>query len=274
MSTPRPLRFVSWNVNGIRSIAKKGFGDFLAAAAADVVCLQETRATAEQAEALACADGYTRIWHASEKPGYSGTGILTRIEPLAVTRGIGVEKHDREGRVLSVEFADCFVVNCYTPNSQRELTRLAYRQEWDAEFLRHLQRLEARKPVAVCGDFNVAHTELDLARPRQNARTHGFTLEERTGFSNLVAAGFIDTFREFEKGGGHYTWWSVFANARARNLGWRIDYWLISAALRPRLRRAWILQEVHGSDHCPVAMELEAPAAARPVKAPAAVRRR
>jgi len=158
--------------------------------------------------------------------------------------------------VLTVEFADYFLVNCYTPNSQRELTRLAYRQVWDRAFLAYLQGLEKEKPVVFCGDINVAHTELDLARPKDNVRNHGFTVEERGGFSAILEAGFIDTFREFEKGGGHYTWWSQMGGARARNIGWRIDYWVISRMLRERLRRSWILPEVRGSDHCPVAMEL------------------
>ena len=256
MPKSRPLRFISWNVNGIRAVINKGFAEFVAAAAPDVLCLQETRATPEQADLLPMPDGYLRFWNNAEKAGYAGTGVLTRVEPVSVSRGIDLPEHDREGRVLTLEFKDFFVVNCYTPNSKRELTRLAYRQEWDRAFLAYLKRLEKRKPVAFCGDINVAHTELDLARPKQNTRTHGFTIEERTGFSNIVAAGFLDTFREFEKGGGHYSWWSQIGSARARNIGWRIDYWVISAALRPRLKRAWIMPEVKGSDHCPVAMEL------------------
>jgi exodeoxyribonuclease III len=184
--------------------------------------------------------------------------VFTRIDPVDVTRGIGIDGHDREGRVLTLEFDEWFVVNCYTPNAQRGLTRLEYRQEWDRDFLAWLKNLEKKKPVMVCGDLNVAHTEIDLARPKQNVRNHGFTIEERTGFGNLVKAGFIDTFREFEKNGGHYTWWSVMSGARARNIGWRIDYWLISQSLRPRLERAWILKDVMGSDHCPVAIEMHA----------------
>jgi exodeoxyribonuclease III len=256
MPARRPLRLVSWNVNGIRSIHKKGFLDFFATTAPDVLCLQETRATAEQVDGLAWPDGYKRFWYPAEKPGYAGTGVFTRVEPISVTRGIGVKEHDHEGRVLTLEFADYFVVDCYTPNSQRELTRLDYRQQWDAAFLGFLRRLGKKKPVAFCGDINVAHTELDLARPKENVRNHGFTIEERTGFSNILAAGFVDTFREFEKGGGHYTWWSNLNNARARNIGWRIDYWVISSALRPRLKGASILKDVTGSDHCAVAIEL------------------
>jgi exodeoxyribonuclease-3 len=240
----------------MRAVLKKGFLDFVAAQSPDVLCLQEVRATPEQMEEVVWPDGWHRHWYAADKAGYSGTGALTKIAPLAVTRGMGVPAHDREGRVLTLEFADYFVVNCYTPNSQRELTRLDYRQEWDRAFLKYLRKLEKKKPVAFCGDINVAHTELDLARPRENVRNHGFTIEERTGFTNIIKAGFIDTFREFEKSNGHYTWWSQMGGARARNVGWRIDYWVISAALRPRLKRAWILSDVKGSDHCPVAMEL------------------
>lgn len=253
----RPRRFISWNVNGLRSILNKGFLDFFATADADVICLQETRASPEQLDALLWPEGYRRYWNAGTRPGYSGTGVFTRTEPLSVARGIGMPAHDGEGRVLTLEFDDFFLVDCYTPNSQRELTRLAYRQEWDRAFVDFLRKLAAKKPVALCGDLNVAHTELDLARPKGNQRTHGFTVEERTGMTNLLAAGFVDTFREFEKGGGHYTWWSTFNNARARNIGWRIDYWIVSEALRPRVRRAWILREVAGSDHCPVGLELE-----------------
>ncbi len=252
----RPLRFISWNVNGIRAVLKKGFLEFMEKADADVLCLQEARATPAQMAAVTWPAGYFHYWNPAEKAGYSGTTTFSRIEPLSVAQGIGVADHDREGRVLTLEFPDYFVVNCYTPNSGRELGRLDYRQEWDRAFLRHLQKLEEKKPVIFCGDINVAHTEIDLARPKGNERNHGFTIEERTGFSNIVAAGFIDTLREFEKGAGHYTWWSQMHNARARNVGWRIDYWMISPKLRPRLRRAWILADVMGSDHCPVGMEL------------------
>ena len=256
MPKSRPLRFISWNVNGIRSVINKGFAAFVESAAPDVLCLQETRATPEQAEALPMPDGYLRFWNNASKAGYAGTGVLTRVEPIAVTRGMDVAEHDGEGRILTLEFKDYFVVNCYTPNSKRELTRLAYRQVWDKAFLGYLKALEKKKPVMFCGDMNVAHTELDLARPKQNTRTHGFTIEERTGFSNIIAAGFVDTFREFEKGGGHYSWWSQMSGARARNIGWRIDYWVISASLRRRLKRGWIMPEILGSDHCPVAIEV------------------
>ena len=191
-----------------------------------------------------------------KKKGYSGTALFTRTRPLSTTTGLGMAEHDREGRVLTAEFADFFLVNVYVPNSKRELTRLPYRQEWDRAFLHFLKKLEQKKPVIFCGDFNVAHTELDLANPKANVHNHGFTPEERSGFSAFVRAGFVDTFREFEKGGGHYTWWSPLTGARARNIGWRIDYFLLSAALRPRLQRAFIRADVPGSDHCPVGIEL------------------
>ena len=178
------------------------------------------------------------------------------MRPLQVTPGIGREEHDGEGRVLTAEFADFFLVNVYVPNSQRELTRLAYRQQWDRDFLAYLKKLERRKPVIWCGDLNVAHTEMDLANPKANAKNHGFTPEERAGFSAGVQAGFVDTFREFEKGGGHYTWWSPMSGARSRNVGWRIDYFLMSAVLRPRLQSAFIRPQVMDSDHCPVGIEI------------------
>ena len=179
------------------------------------------------------------------------------MRPLKVTPHIGVTAHDREGRVLTAEFTNFFLVNVYVPNSQRELTRLAYRQNWDRDFLRYLKKLGKKKPVVVCGDLNVAHQEIDLTNPKANVKNHGFTPQERAGFSAMIKAGFVDTFREFEPGGGHYTWWSPMSGARARNVGWRIDYFLVSAALRPRLRRAFIQPHVAGSDHCPVGIELE-----------------
>jgi exodeoxyribonuclease III len=249
---------ISWNVNGLRSILKKGFIDTFTAMNPDIFCIQESRVRPEQLDGIRWPNGYSHYWNPADKPGYAGTAVFTRIDPVDVTRGIGIDGHDREGRVLTLEFDEWFVVNCYTPNAQRGLTRLEYRQEWDRDFLAWLKNLEKKKPVMVCGDLNVAHTEIDLARPKQNVRNHGFTIEERTGFGNLVKAGFIDTFREFEKNGGHYTWWSVMSGARARNIGWRIDYWLISQSLRPRLERAWILKDVMGSDHCPVAIEMHA----------------
>lgn len=251
-----PVKLISWNVNGLRAVLKKNFLEFLDAEAPDVLCLQETKCSPDQVEQL-WPSTYTTYWNSAEKKGYSGTAIFTRKRPLDVRYGIGAPEHDREGRVVTAEYEEFFLVNVYVPNSQRELTRLAYRQEWDRDFLRYLKGLETSKPVIWCGDLNVAHTELDLANPKANVRNHGFTPEERAGFSAFVEAGFVDTFREFEKGGGHYTWWSPMSGARARNVGWRIDYFLVSAALRPRLRRAFIAPDVTGSDHCPVGIELK-----------------
>ena len=249
------MKIISWNVNGLRSVLRKNFLDFLAKEEPDILCLQETKASPDDVEQLWPAT-YITHWNVANKKGYSGTAIFTKERPLAISCGISMAEHDNEGRVLTAEYGDFFLVNVYVPNSKRELTRLAYRQEWDRDFLRYLKELEQKKPVIFCGDLNVAHTEIDLANPKSNMRNHGFTPEERAGFTAFVNAGFLDTFREFEKAGGHYTWWSPMSNARARNIGWRIDYFLISPALRPRLKRAFIHREIPGSDHCPVGIEL------------------
>jgi exodeoxyribonuclease-3 len=250
------VKLISWNVNGLRAVLRKNFLDYLAEEEPDSLCLQETKAGPNDVEKLWPAS-YTTFWNDAQKKGYAGTAILTKTRPIQVTCGIGRAKHDCEGRVLVAEYADFTLVNVYVPNSQRELTRLAYRQQWDRDFLRCLKRLNRKKPVIFCGDLNVAHTELDLANPKANVHNHGFTPEERAGFSAFVKAGFIDAFREFEKGGGHYTWWSPMAGVRTRNIGWRIDYFLLSKALRPRLKRAFIRCDVLGSDHCPVGIEIE-----------------
>jgi exodeoxyribonuclease-3 len=249
------VKLISWNVNGLRSVLRKNFLEYLEAEAPDILCLQETKARPEDVEQLWPAT-YTTYWNSAEKKGYSGTVIFAKSRPLNVSLGIKIAAHDNEGRVLTAEYPDFFLVNVYVPNSKRELTRLAYRQEWDCDFLRYLKKLERKKPVIFCGDLNVAHTEIDLANPKTNVGNHGFTPEERAGFTAIVKAGFIDTFREFEPAGGHYTWWSPMSGARARNVGWRIDYFLISAALRPRLKRAFIQDKILGSDHCPVGIEL------------------
>ena len=249
------MKLISWNVNGLRSVLRKNFLEYLDAEQPDILCLQETRCTPDDVEQLWPAH-YATHWNSAAKKGYSGTVIFSRTRPLSVTQGIGHEEHDGEGRVLTAEFADFFLVNVYVPNSKRDLTRLPCRQQWDKDFLRHLKKLEEKKPVVFCGDLNVAHTEIDLANPKANVKNHGFTPEERAGFSAFVAAGFLDTFREFEKGGGHYTWWSQMGTARARNIGWRLDYFLASAALRPRLQRAFIHPHIKGSDHCPVGIEI------------------
>lgn len=251
----RTMKLISWNVNGLRSVLKKNFLEYLDAEKPDVLCLQETKCRPEDVEQL-WPVSYATYWNSAEKKGYAGTAIFTRTRPLNVGTGMGVAEHDNEGRILAAEYGSFFLVNVYVPNSKRELTRLPYRQKWDRDFLAYLKKLEKKKPVVFCGDLNVAHTEIDLANPKANVRNHGFTSEERSGFSAFVSAGFVDTFREFEKGGGHYTWWSPMGGARSRNVGWRIDYFLISAALRPKLKNAFIQPQVAGSDHCPVGIEL------------------
>jgi exodeoxyribonuclease-3 len=250
------LKLISWNVNGVRAILKKGFADFITAEKPDIFALQETKATPEDVVVPEALAAYASFWNIAEKKGYSGTAIFTKVKPLKVTMGIGIAEHDREGRVISAEYPDFFLVNVYVPNSKRELTRLAYRQQWDRDFLAYLKKLEGTKPVIWCGDLNVAHMEIDLARPKDNVKNHGFTPEERAGFDAFVKAGFVDTFREFEKDGGHYSWWSQMSGARARNIGWRIDYFLCSEALRKRLKSAKIYPHILGSDHCPVGIEL------------------
>ncbi len=249
------MKLLSWNVNGIRSVIRHGFAEFLQKEEPDVLCLQETKTPAGGFDYPLA--GYETHWSHAEKAGYAGTAVFTKIKPLSVKEGIGTKSHDREGRTLTVEFKNFYLVNVYVPNSKRDLSRLSYREkEWDVAFLKHLKKLEKKKPVIFCGDLNVAHKELDLTYPKANVRNHGFTAEERRGFDNFMKAGFLDTFREFEKAGGHYTWWSRFANCRARNIGWRIDYFLISKALQPKLKKAFILPKITGSDHCPAGIEI------------------
>jgi exodeoxyribonuclease-3 len=251
------VKLVSWNVNGLRACLKKGFTDFVASSEADVICLQEVRALPDQVE-MDLPEGWSMFWNPALKRGYSGTAILTPHQPLAVYPGMGEAELDTEGRVLTAEFEEFFVVTVYTPNVQRELTRLDFRQNrWDPTFLKFVRKLEKKKPVIFCGDLNVSHKEIDLANPKPNRGNAGFTDEERAGFDKVLAAGFIDTFREFETGGGHYTWWSNRKGVRERNIGWRLDYSLISGALRPRLVSAGILSQVFGSDHCPITVVVD-----------------
>jgi exodeoxyribonuclease-3 len=253
------MHFISWNVNGIRSALGKGLLDFLRATNADIYAFQEVKAEPGQVESLEFPPkGCHAYWYPAEKKGYSGTLVLSKIKPLSVSYGLGLPDYDKEGRVITCEFDGFFFVNVYTPNAKNDLSRLAYRHdEWDRLFLAHLKKLEERKPVIFCGDLNVAHEEIDLARPKDNTQNAGFTPEEREGFDNLVAAGFVDTFRQLHPGeGGHYSWWSFRANARERNVGWRIDYFLVSGVLLPQLREASIMPEVTGSDHCPVRLVL------------------
>lgn len=250
------MKIISWNVNGLRACIKKGFLDFVADSGADVICLQEVRALPDQVDMD--LSGWSMFWNPAQKRGYSGTAILTRQAPRHVYPGLGLAEHDTEGRVLTAEFDDFFLVTVYTPNAQRELTRLEYRHTaWDPDFLKFVRKLEKTKPVVFCGDLNVSHREIDLANPKPNRGNAGFTDEERAGFDRILAAGFVDTFREFEAGGGHYTWWSNRPGVRERNVGWRIDYFLASGALRPRLKSAGILSQVLGSDHCPISLDLD-----------------
>ena len=256
------IKFISWNVNGIRACMKKGFLDFVKVHNPDILCLQETKARPEQVE-LDLPEYSYQYWDSAEKKGYSGTAVFSKLKPLDTATGMDIAKHDTEGRVITLEFESYFLVTVYTPNAKRDLSRLPYRQnEWDPDFLEFIKSLEKTKPVIFCGDLNVAHTELDLANPQSNKTTKtkpgnaGFTDEERSGFDNIVNGGFIDTFREFHKGNGHYTWWSYRANARERNIGWRIDYFCISSQLKPQMNSAYILPEVMGSDHAPVVLEL------------------
>jgi len=249
------VKLISWNVNGLRSVLRKNFLSYLAREKPDVLCLQEIKCHPQDIEP-AWPARYETYWNPADKKGYSGTAILTKVHPKAVKLHMGVDEHDHEGRILTAEYTNFFLVNAYVPNSKRDLSRLPYRQKWDRDFLSYLKRLEKKKPVIFCGDLNVAHQEIDLTHPKANVHNHGFTPQERSGFDAFVKAGFLDSFREFENAGGHYTWWSVGNDARARNVGWRIDYFLISRALRPRLQKAWIRSKVLGSDHCPVGIEL------------------
>lgn len=258
MPVERPVKIVSWNVNGIRAVVRKQLlTPFVQTCAPEVICLQETKARAGVVTLDLPSHPY-QYWNGAEKPGYAGTAIVAATEPLAVHYDMGVERHDHEGRVLTAEFETLFVVSVYVPNAKRDLSRLEDRQDWDRCLLAYLKGLEQRKPVVCGGDYNVAHTPMDLARPKDNLKTHGFTPEERAGFQRFLDAGFVDTFRHLHPDlPQQYTWWRQFGGARERNIGWRIDYLLISAALLPRLRSASILAEVYGSDHCPIALELQ-----------------
>jgi len=252
------MKLVSWNVNGIRSVAKKGFREFIKKERPDVLCVQETKMS-QDAERLELS-GYATYWNDAEKSGYAGTAVFTREKPVGVSMGMGRSKHDREGRLVTLEFKRFHLVNVYVPNSKRDLSRLDYRtREWDVDFLKFLKKLEKTKPVVFCGDLNVAHKPADLTYPEANIKNHGFTPEERAGLDRIVKAGFLDTFRQFHKTGGHYTWWSQFGNCRQRNIGWRIDYFCVSGSLKPRLKRAAILKNVMGSDHCPVSIDIRIP---------------
>lgn len=264
------LRIYSWNVNGIRAVSRKQlFDPFIEAEKPDILCLQEIKAKPDQIDIA--LDGYDAFWYSAERPGYSGTGILTKVKPLQIINGFPndiVKKFavtgdtygdpNLEGRVIAAEFDKFWLVTVYTPNAKDDLSRVAIREKhWDPAFLAYCKQLEATKPVVFCGDLNVAHTENDLANPKPNIGKKGFTDEERRGFQNFIDAGFIDTLRLFKQGNGYYTWWSHFANARARNIGWRIDYFLVSEALKDKVKAAAVHPDVMGSDHCPISVTLD-----------------
>ena len=249
------MKFISWNVNGLRACAGKGFADAFAALDADFFCLQETKMQEGQLDLS--FPGYQSYWNYAEKKGYSGTAIYTRHTPLNVTYGIGIDEHDHEGRVITMEMDQFFLVCCYTPNSQDGLRRLDYRMTWEDDFRAYLQRLDAVKPVILCGDLNVAHEEIDLKNPKTNRQNAGFTDQERQQMTTLLASGFIDTFRTLYPEQVTYSWWSYRFQARQKNAGWRIDYFIISERLRPQLLDARIHTDILGSDHCPVELELD-----------------
>lgn len=251
------MRLISWNVNGLRACMNKGFMDFFRSVDADIFCIQESKMHKEQAEF--CFEGYEEFWNSALKKGYSGVVVLTRVKPLSVSYDMGIAHHDKEGRIICAEFKDFYLVNVYTPNSQAELARLDYRMKWEDDFRTYLKNLEAKKPVIVCGDLNVAHQEIDLKNPKTNRRNAGFTDEERGKISLLLESGFIDTFRHFYPDlEGAYTWWSYRARARTNNTGWRIDYFLASKSLASKLLSAKIHSGILGSDHCPVELEINA----------------
>ena len=249
------MKLISWNVNGLRACMNKGFEDFLRAADADAFCVQETKMQREQAEFV--FDGYEEYWNSAEKKGYSGTAIFSKNKPLNVTYGIGLEEHDKEGRVITAEYENFYLVTVYTPNSQRELARLDYRMVWEDLFRAYLLELDKKKPVIVCGDLNVAAEEIDLKNPKTNRKNAGFTDEERAKFRELKAAGFVDTFRYLHPEVVKYSWWSYMFKAREKNAGWRIDYFVVSERIADKVQAAEIHNEILGSDHCPVSIVID-----------------
>lgn len=251
------LKFISWNVNGLRACSDKGFADAFNRLDADFFSLQETKMQEGQLDLQ--FDGYQSYWNYAEKKGYSGTAVFTRLRPLAVTYGLGIDEHDHEGRVITLEMDSFYLVTVYTPNSQEELRRLEYRMKWEDDFRAYLKRLEEKKPVIICGDLNVAHKEIDLKNPKSNRKNAGFTDEERAKFTTLLESGFTDTFRYFfPEQEGAYSWWSYRFKAREKNAGWRIDYFLVSSSLNAKLKGAQIHKDIFGSDHCPVELLLDA----------------
>ncbi len=253
------MKLISWNVNGLRAVINKGFKDFFKEVDADIFSIQETKMQEAQLDEtiLQIFEGYNSYWNSAEKKGYSGTAIFTKQKPLNVTYGIGKEEHDKEGRVITLEFEKFYMVNIYTPNSKRELERLDYRQIWEDEIRAYLLDLSTKKPVVMCGDLNVAHNEIDLKNPKTNRKNAGFTDEERAKMTELLNAGFIDTFRyKYPEVEGKYSWWSYMFHAREKNAGWRIDYFIVSESLKDKIEDAKILDDIYGSDHCPVELDL------------------
>ena len=249
------MKLISWNVNGLRAVLKKGFNSFFNEEKADIFCIQETKMQEGQAEIN--FKGYRQYWNSAEKKGYSGTAIFTKIEPQNVLYGIGKEEHDKEGRVITLEFDKFYLVNCYTPNSKRELERLDYRMIWEDEFRKYLINLDKQKPIIMCGDLNVAHKEIDLKNPKTNRRNAGFTDEERNKMTELLKSNFIDTFRyKYPDKENCYTWWSYMGKARAKNVGWRIDYFIVSDRIKEKINESKIYSNILGSDHCPIGLEL------------------
>ncbi len=249
------MKLISWNVNGFRACLGKGFADFFREADADFFCIQETKM--QQGQADFEADGYHQYWYSAEKKGYSGTAILTKHEPISVHYGLAIPEHDTEGRAITLEYDNFYLVNVYTPNAQRELARLDYRTAWEDALRAYLVALDAKKPVIYCGDLNVAHEEIDLKNPKTNHHSAGFSDEERTKFTQLLASGFTDTFRALYPDRVEYSWWSYMMKAREKNVGWRIDYFVVSNRLFPKVRDSFIRGDVMGSDHCPVGIEID-----------------
>lgn len=253
------MKLISWNVNGLRAVVNKGFKEFFKEIDADIFCIQETKMKEAQLDEniLEIFEGYNAYWNSAEKKGYSGTAIFTKQKPLNVTYGIGKEEHDKEGRVITLEFEKFYMVNIYTPNSKRELERLDYRQLWEDEIRAYLLKLKENKSVVMCGDLNVAHTEIDLKNPKTNRKNAGFTDEERAKMTELLNAGFVDTYRyKYPEVEGKYSWWSYMFHAREKNAGWRIDYFIVSENLKDKIEDAKILDDIYGSDHCPVELDL------------------
>ena len=250
------MKLISWNVNGIRACINKGFKDFFNKIDADIFCIQETKCQKDQIDLE--FEGYTSYWNSAEKKGYSGTAIFTKQKPISVTYGIGIEEHDKEGRVITLEFEKFYMINIYTPNSKRELERLEYRQIWEDEIRKYMLKLNKNKPVIMCGDLNVAHKEIDLKNPKTNRHNAGFTDEERNKMTELLDAGFVDTFRVlYPDKENAYSWWSYMGHAREKNVGWRIDYFIVSKSIENCIKEAKIHSEILGSDHCPVELEID-----------------